>query len=179
VFVIFAYSSYMLAQGVGASGMPDAEPHLAPFVRCIYKYDAVLFGRHPTGIVAMLFAGIAMSHYTFPNLSAESQVTTKGIFRVRPRFPVASSVTSVLDNLQRYRDKMASTSSLVSLRKTLSSRTWASRCLSAPTTCIAGTLFLPASLCCLFRVRVTSSRYRSSPTCSPVPATRFPETTRS
>jgi len=35
----------------------------------------------------MLFAGIAMSHYTFPNLSAESQVTTKGIFRVRLCLP--------------------------------------------------------------------------------------------
>ena len=52
-FVIFAYSSYLFAQGVKASG-----------------------------IVAMLFCGIFMAHYAFDNLSVKSQQTTKNVFQL-------------------------------------------------------------------------------------------------
>jgi len=52
-FVIFAYSSYLFAQGVQASG-----------------------------IVSMLFCGIFMAHYAYENLSIKSQNTTKYTFQL-------------------------------------------------------------------------------------------------
>jgi len=52
-FVVLAYISYMAAQGVNASG-----------------------------IVSMLFCAIAMSHYSFHNLSQKSQHTTKYMFNL-------------------------------------------------------------------------------------------------
>jgi len=53
VFVVLAYISFMLAQGVGASG-----------------------------IVSMLFCGISMAHYAFFNMSIKSQQTTKYMFHL-------------------------------------------------------------------------------------------------
>ena len=53
LFIVFAYSSYLFAQGV-----------------------------HASGIVAMLFCGIFMAHYTFDNLSTKSQNTTKYVFQL-------------------------------------------------------------------------------------------------
>lgn len=53
VFVVFAYGSFMLAQAVGASG-----------------------------IVSMLFCGIAMAHYAFFNMSVKTQQTTKYMFHL-------------------------------------------------------------------------------------------------
>ncbi|KAH9568910.1 hypothetical protein CY35_03G103400 [Sphagnum magellanicum] len=51
--VLFPYFSYMLAEGLGLSG-----------------------------IVAILFCGILMKHYTFPNLSDSAQVFTAGFFQL-------------------------------------------------------------------------------------------------
>lgn len=51
--VLFPYFSYMLAEGLGLSG-----------------------------IVAILFCGILMKHYTFPNLSEGAQAFTSGFFQL-------------------------------------------------------------------------------------------------
>lgn len=53
LFVLFPYLSYMLAEGLGLSG-----------------------------IVAILFCGIVMKHYTFSNLSENSQTLTAGFFEL-------------------------------------------------------------------------------------------------
>uniref|UniRef100_A0A0D6R2Z6 Sodium/hydrogen exchanger n=1 Tax=Araucaria cunninghamii TaxID=56994 RepID=A0A0D6R2Z6_ARACU len=53
LFVLFPYLSYMLAEGSGLSG-----------------------------IVAILFCGIVMKHYTFSNLSEKSQTMTAGFFEL-------------------------------------------------------------------------------------------------
>jgi sodium/hydrogen exchanger 8 len=53
LFVLFPYLSYMLAEGLGLSG-----------------------------IVAILFCGIVMKHYTFSNLSENSQTFTAGFFEL-------------------------------------------------------------------------------------------------
>lgn len=53
LFVLFPYLSYMLAEGLGLSG-----------------------------IVAILFCGIVMKHYTFSNLSEKSQTFTAGFFEL-------------------------------------------------------------------------------------------------
>lgn len=52
VVIVFAYAPYLMAEAVGLSG-----------------------------IMAILFAGIGMSHYTFFNLSPISQITTEKVFR--------------------------------------------------------------------------------------------------
>ncbi|KAH8934418.1 hypothetical protein BDL97_18G082500 [Sphagnum fallax] len=53
LIVLFPYFSYMLAEGLGLSG-----------------------------IVAILFCGILMKHYTFPNLSDSAQAFTAGFFQL-------------------------------------------------------------------------------------------------
>jgi NhaP-type Na+/H+ or K+/H+ antiporter len=55
----------------------SAYPYLETALVALYAYSSYLLaeGLHLSGIVAILFCGIAMSQYAFVNLSEESQVS--------------------------------------------------------------------------------------------------------
>jgi len=58
--------------------------HLEIIIIILYAFSSYLLseGLRLSGIVAILFCGITMAHYTYPSLSKESQFTTKRLFKV-------------------------------------------------------------------------------------------------
>ena len=76
-FVLLSYATFFLSEAVGLPGMQ---------ICCAYSLMAInfprcLFGVYilHVGIVALLFCGVTQAHYTFNNLSRESQVWTKQV----------------------------------------------------------------------------------------------------
>ena len=67
ILSLFAYSSYLLADGLKLSGT---------------RHSIAILNNYLLGICSVMFCGIAMAQYTFRNLSENSQTITGDFFSI-------------------------------------------------------------------------------------------------
>lgn len=82
MMIIFAYLPYGLAEGIKLSGESLSSP--GSLLCCFFSMliiDLVLFLCLVVGIMAILFSGIVMSHYTHHNLSPVTQILMQQTLR--------------------------------------------------------------------------------------------------
>lgn len=80
MMIIFSYAPYMFAEGLQLSGMLfNWREKISNLWKGVERLLFVLFLF--SGIMAILFCGIVMSHYTHFNLSPVTQITVQHLFR--------------------------------------------------------------------------------------------------